>query len=349
MRKKNLITILLIFIIASSFFVVYGLNNNAVPGLLVGYGIQVENDYAYVSHNDGVEIINIENKDKPKVVGNIDYTDGGFGFRVIGDLVFLSADSYGLAIVNVSDPVSPIVVSETDFGVLVRKIAILDDLAFIILASNSLRILNISDPSSPSHIASFASPQSDQYTGVVVSGETLFIADRGRGVDVVNISQPSAPTLIRSISEASTFAIYTNGDLLFVSKHGAGIAWYDVSDLSNIVRVGSHFETNGEAYGVWGNNTHLYVADLQKGVYCLDISGGSISKINHYYQAAPHGITVLGNYVYLADQDKRLKIFDTELNCLYNGHSITYTIPISLVIITIGLVVYSQIKKRNSE
>ena len=122
-------------------------------------------------------------------MGNIDYTDGGFGIGVKGDLVFLSADSYGLAIVNVSDPASPVLVSETDFGVLVRTIAIQDDLVFIVLASNSLRILNISDPSSPSQIASFTSPQSDQYTGVIVLGETLFIADRGRGVDVVNISQ----------------------------------------------------------------------------------------------------------------------------------------------------------------
>lgn len=121
-------------------------NNLTIPGLLVGYRIQVENDYAYVSHNEGIEIIDIENKEKPRVVGNIYYTGGGFGFWIEGDLVFLSADSYGLTIADVSDPALPVIVSETDFGETVLSVTVQDDLAFLILALGSLAILNISNP-----------------------------------------------------------------------------------------------------------------------------------------------------------------------------------------------------------
>ena len=121
-------------------------------------------------------------------------------------------------------------------------------------------------------------------------------------------------------------------------------------NLNSPVLKGTHQEPYGEAYGVWGNSTHLYIADLQKGAYCLNIAeGSSISKIFHYLEAAPHDITVEGNYVYLADQDYRFMIFDDHLNCLYAGHIISYVIPIILAVFSVGIIICSRIyiKKKN--
>ena len=351
MKKINLLTGVMVLISISSFIVVYALNNNAVPGRTVGYRIYVESDYAYVTHNDGIEIISTENKQEPNVVGNVDLNDGAWGIEKEGDLFYIAAASNGLVIANVSNPETPIIISQTSVEGGALNIAFQNELAFVLLGSNTMVIFNVTDPSSPIRVATYTNSQASDYRDVIISGETLFIADAGRGVDILNVSQPSTPSLINTIITTAPIALFKHDDVLFLGCHGVGVKWYNVSDLTSPVVKGNYQEFQGEAYGVWGNSTHLYVADLQKGVYCLNIAEGSpVSKSFHYLKAAPHGVSGYGNYVYLADQDFRFMIFDDHLNCLYTGHIISYVIPIIIAVISVGIITYSRIsikKKKN--
>ena len=351
MKKKNLLIGIMILISISSFIIVYALNNNAIPGRTVGYRIYVESDYAYVTHNDGVEIINTENKQHPNVVGNVDLNDGAWGLQKDGDLLYIAAASNGLVIANVSNPEAPIIISQTSVEEAALNLAFQNGLAFVLLGSNTLDIFNVTDPDSPFRIATYTPMQASDYRDVIISGETVFIADAGRGVEILNVSQPSTPSLINTIITSAPIALFKHEDLLFLGCHGAGVKWYNVSNLTSPVLKGTHQEFQGEAYGVWGNSSHLYVADLQKGVYCLNITeGSSVSKIFHYLEAAPHGISGEGNYVYLADQDYRFKIFDDHLNCLYAGHIISYVIPIIIAVISVGIIIFNKIpiKKKSN-
>ena len=207
-----------------------------------------------------------------------------------------------------------------------------------------MKIINVTDPSSPYSVATYTSTQARDYRDIIISGDSVFIADGGRGVEILNVSQPSTPSLLTTIFTSAPIALFKHEELLFLGCHGVGVKWYDVSNLTSPVLKGSYREIDGEAYGVWGNSTHLYVADLQKGVYCLDISEGSHAyKIFHNLEAAPHDITGEGNYVYLGDQDYRLKIYDDHLNCLYEGHIISYVIPIIITVISVGIIICSRI------
>ncbi len=345
MKKINLLIGLMILISISGLIFIYALNNNAIPGRTVGYRIHVNSDYAYVSHNDGVEIINIENKQKPSVVGNVDLNDGAWGIEKDGDLLFLAGASNGLVIANVSNPEAPIIISESTYlGGSVTNIAFQNGLAFILLSSNIMEIINVTNPSSPSRVATYTSTQASDYRDIIISGETIFIADGGCGVEILNVSQPSTPSLLNTIITSAPIALFKHEDLLFLGCHGAGVKWYDVSNLTSPVFTGTYRELYGEAYGVWGNSTHLYVADLQKVVYYLNITEGSaVSKIFHYLEAAPHDITGWGNNVYLGDQDYRLMIFDDHLICLYAGHIISYVIPIIFAVLSLGIMICSRI------
>ena len=344
MKKKNLLIVVMVFLSVTSFIFVYAANNNAIPGRTVGYRIYVESDYAYVTHNDGVEIINTENKQHPNVVGNVDLNDGAWGIEKEGDLFYIAAASNGLVIANVSNPEAPVIISQTTIVGGALNLAFRNGLAFVLLGSNSLAIFNVTNPSLPFRIATYTSSQASDYRDIIISGETLFIADAGRGVEILNVSQPSTPFLVNTISTSAPIALFKHDDVLFLGCHGVGVKWYNVSDLTSPVVKGSYQEFQGEAYGVWGNSTHLYVADLQKGVYCLNIAEGSpVSKIYHYLEAAPHGISGYGDYVYLADQDSRFMIFDDHLNCLYAGHIISYVIPIIISVVSAGIIIYSRI------
>nr|QEE18090.1 LVIVD repeat protein [Candidatus Prometheoarchaeum syntrophicum] len=334
----------MILISISSFIIVYAFNNNIIPGRTVGYRIYVESDYAYVTHNDGVEIINTENKQKPNVVGNVDLNDGAWGIEKDGDLFYIAAASNGLVTADVSNPEAPIIITRTAIEGGALNLAIKNGLAFVLTGSNTIAIYNVTDSSSPFRIATYTSSQASDYRDVIISGDALFIADAGRGIEILNVSQPSTPSLLNTIITSAPIAIFKHDNLLFLGCHGAGVKWYNVSNLISPVLKGSYLEPYGEAYGVWGNSTHLYVADLQKGVYCLNISEGNyVTKIFHNLEAAPHDITGEGNYVYLGDQDYRLKIYDDHLNCLYEGHIISYVIPIIIAVISVGIIIYSRI------
>ncbi|TFH29926.1 MAG: hypothetical protein E4G98_02990 [Promethearchaeota archaeon] len=345
-KIKLLIGVSLLISIAS-FGIIYGINTKIIHTIVVGYRVHVESDYAYVSHNDGIEIINIEDKDRPYVVGNVDTSEVAFGIDKDGDLLYTGSETNGLVIANVSDPRTPIIYSETSYNGAPFNLAFQDSLVFLLLTSNTVEIVNVSNPRAPYHVATYASPQAYDYRDLVVSGEILFIADAGRGVEIVNISQPTNPILLNTILTSAPIAIFKHENLLFLGCHGVGVKWYDVSNLDSPVLKGAYQELYGEAYGVWGNTTHLYVADLQRGTYCLNITEGSpVSKMYSYSEAAPHDITGGENYVYLADQDFRLKIFDSHLTCLYNGHKRGYGIPIGLTIVTLGIAMYAIVKTK---
>lgn len=342
-KKINLLIGTLVILSLCSFFIPYALNNNVIPGYTVGYRVYADNEYAYVSHNDGVEIIDIQNNQHPDVVGNVDLSDGTWGIEKDGDLLYLAGASHGLVIANISNPKSPIICSETIFTGATLNIAYQNGFAYLLSSSNILEIINVTDPQSPVRLGTYASPQAIDYRDVIISGDTIFIADGSRGVEIVNVSLPSAPSLIRTLSTSAPIALHKYEDLLFLGCHGVGVKWYDVSDLTSPVLQGTYREPDGEAYGVFGNSTHLYVADLQKGAFCLDITEGHlVSKLFHYSEAAPHDITGWGNNVYLGDQDRRFLAFDDQLTCLYTGHRVGYGVPIALAIISLGFLLYNQ-------
>lgn len=343
MKKTRLLKVILLIVCICSYVIVYALNHNAIPGATVGYEIVVDEKYAYISTNDGVEIVDIVNKRSPVVVGTVEIDEMGFGFAVDENLMYVADSSSGLVIADVSDPSAPSIISDTGFAGGALHLAYQDDLVFL-MDWNSIRIVDASDPQNPALLVTYTSPQAQDYRDVLVSGDLLYIADGSRGVEIVNTSIPDAPTLAATIITQAPIALHKHQDMLYLGCHGAGVKWYDVSNIHSPILMGSFQEPGGEAYGVWSNDSHLYVADLQRGIYSLDIRGIP-SKIHHNYDTAPHDITGDDKHVYLGDQDYRLKIFDKQLNCLYKGHMVGYGVPVVLSLISVAILLPPYVQR----
>ena len=344
MKKLKIIIGLSLIITVCMFSFVLAVNQKKIPGYTVGYRIFADNEHAYVSHNDGVEIINIENSKNPKIIGNIEYGDGAFGVEKHGDFLYIAGWSEGLVIVNISDPKQPTISSKTRYGGAAHMLTYQDDLVYVLLNSNEVKIMNVSNPFSPVILSTYTSSQARDYRDIKVIENIVFIADAQRGIDILNASIPSSPISLNTISISAPIALYIHETNLFIGCHGIGVKWYDISNLTVPILKGSYQEPGGEAYGVWGNATHLFVADLQKGTYCLTITEGGLSKMCQYEGPAPHDISSSGEMIYLADQDFRLMIFDTNLKCLYDGHKKGYWLPIVCAIITVSLIIFTQIR-----
>ncbi|MHA2204148.1 MAG: hypothetical protein ACW991_10710, partial [Candidatus Hodarchaeales archaeon] len=113
-----------------------------------------------------------------------------------------------------------------------------------------------------------------------------------------------------------------------------------------------YYKLGGEAYGVTGNTTHLYVADLQKGVYILNITDPShLIEISEYSNAAPHDIFWNDNEIFLADQDKGLIILDEHLEPLYAGFPRDLSLQLFLIgaTLVVGLILPVYWYRRHKE
>jgi hypothetical protein len=125
--------------------------------------------------------------------------------------------------------------------------------------------------------------------------------------------------------------------LILLGCHRYGVYIFDISTPHSPTQLGKYYKLGGEAYGVTGNTTHLYVADLQLGAYLLNITDPSNpTELVSYSNAAPHDIIFDGINVYLADQDKQLIILDEHLDPLYSG--LPRDISLQLVLIGVTFV-----------
>ena len=132
--------------------------------------------------------------------------------------------------------------------------------------------------------------------------------------------------------------IYEN--MLFLACHANGVKIFNITNPTLPVSLSSFPKTNGEAYAVTGNRTHLYVADLQLGVYLLNITDlFHPVEIIHNEYGHPHDITFDGEFIYLADQDRKFIILSSELDTLFSGYTIpSFQIPIIIIVMMIVVI-----------
>ncbi|MHA2244007.1 MAG: LVIVD repeat-containing protein [Candidatus Hodarchaeales archaeon] len=326
-----LVTLIFLDILAVFFLPQVGL------GGLVAYSVCVEGDHAYVTGNNGVTILNVNDPSQPEVISALSTNDGAFGIAVENEAAFVASSGDGFVIANVSNPVHPTLIWKSGSGGTV-ELCVNDSLAYVTDSSSEIRIYNYSNPSLPFEIGFYYNR--GRGSSVAVYRDILFLGEPNSGLKVINITDPTSPHDMNIVSGTrGIMDIYLHNNLIFLACHANGVKILNVSSQIPTL-IGSFIKSEGEAYGVSGNNTHLYVADLQLGAYLLNITNPSQpTELASYGNAAPHDIYFEDKTIYLADQDKRLIILNQHLEPLFAGFP--RDIKLQLLLIGITLVVGS--------
>jgi hypothetical protein len=339
-RKRYKIPgILVLASLICSIALIYYISENSLPGVTfnVGYDVYVDNNYAYISNNDGIAIYDVTNPKDTKRVGSLDIEDGAFGIIVKEGIAYCAGDSSGFIIADVSDPRNPVKLGQYSDGGSAIGVAVSGNFAYVTDTADGLEIIDMSDVSDPTKAGQF-------FTGgwpcIYISEDIAYYGDNS-GLRAINVSIPDSPLQISRPSNVGVLDIHVHEDLLFMASHQHGVRIYNISDPRAFVQLGQ-FTDVGESYGVSGNATHLYVADLQEGAQLIDISDPSApQKIKEYTDTVPHDIFYDGEYVYLADQDRALIILDYDLKGIYSDSAIPGLrfIPASdIAILGLGLI-----------
>lgn len=149
---------------------------------------------------------------------------------------------------------------------------------------------------------------SGQIKAVDIVGNYAYI---GQGQDflILDISNSSSPALVSKITTEDIISeVKVSGNYAFLADGKNGLLIFDISNSSSPVLKGNYDNATG-AYDISGN--YVYVAAGDKGLLILDINNTSSPVLKGSYDTGGYasGVSVLGNYTYIADWDNFL-IFD---------------------------------------
>jgi len=148
-------------------------------------------------------------------------------------------------------------------------VAVEANYAYVADGNKGLRIIDISQPSQPTEIGFY---DTNGYArDVFLSGDYAFVADLQGGLRVIDVSNPDQPVEVGFYQNCYANGVVAQGDYAFVAGGPRGLRVIDVSQPTQPKEVG-FYDTGGSAYNVTVSGNSAYVADVNDGLYILDIS-----------------------------------------------------------------------------
>ena len=309
-----------------------------ITGSSVGYDVDIDGNYAYITDNKGYIVVDIENPTKPKKIGEFELTEAAFGIFVKDNIAYVAAGGYGLYITDISNPASPILLGHEYSEGICNNVFVAGDYAYVSNYDYGLQIFSIEDLANPVKITEYS--YYGRADAIVVKEDCAYLACPNSGVVLLNITTLSSPQAIKTLHNtggAKDLRIYQN--LLFVGCYSSNVLVFNISNPSDPIQLGIHSDYDGgEAQGVVGNSTHLYVAD-NFGVEYLDITNlPIISKVAEYRRriSSAHDIDFSGNYLIVAGGNIRgSTVFEVSQTQKTSFIGIYVGIPIAVIVVAI--------------
>lgn len=147
--------------------------------------------------------------------------------------------------------------------------------------------------------------------GVGVSGNYVYLAEGGAGLEVIDVSDPANPRRVGRYDDTRGYArdVTVSGNYAYVAYDYAGLEVIDVSNPGNPKRVVG-YDTRGYAEAVAVSGSYAYVVGDRRwtgsnyvGFFeVVDVSNpANPQRAGGYTGLAAGGVAVSGNYAYVAD------------------------------------------------
>lgn len=183
-------------------------------------------------------------------IGQVANVPDGYDVHVdeAKEIAYLSAGYSGVYIFNVTDPTNPIELSHIPSANIpgqgagyAHQFLIQDDIMFVGDGIGGIKIIDCSDPSNPVVMKQFV----DGYAwSARISGDDLFIPhgyfDVSGEISVVNVTDLTNPIILEhSPTDGAASDIEIQGNFAYVSSSYAGFTVFDVSNHSNLTKIGN--------------------------------------------------------------------------------------------------------------
>jgi len=231
----------------------------AITGLSYVWDLDLFGDILVIGTNTGLAsyrigmLANLENNFYLNAFTGIEVLD----VRVVGDIAYVAAGSYGLITLNVRDPSNPTLLDQDIVGLTPNYYKVFVKGTFVYVADygNGFRVYDVRDPTNIKQIGY----RPLAYTlDVFIAGDIAYIADGPFGVFIYNISDPfNIPSPYANIPGfTNVTSVWVQGQELYVAEDTDGtlkpvLFIYDLTDISTPVLLGSETE--------WSRIKNIYV------------------------------------------------------------------------------------------
>jgi hypothetical protein len=297
----------------------------------------------------GMVIADLANSAEPQQISSLESKGEVRRMAVSGSLA--AAVSNGdLMLFDISDPADPVEITTLETTRNIRDLDLANDHAY--LADEGLRILDLTDPGSPQELGTMAlagaelihvsgtqvvsvsradglrvinagdptSPVSLGQLdidfgphGLIVSGETAYVAEYGAGLHIFDLSTPVAPVEVGMLPFSSVdHALAIAGDLLFIGDHGHGVRVLDITDPLAPTEVGQHTQARFfSGLGVAGNL--LGIASIYDGFLVVDVTdptSPTTVATSAMARISEADAEAVGNLVVITEEQAGVEVFD---------------------------------------
>jgi len=308
--------------------------------------IRIEGDYAYVaSKEEGFYIVDISDPSQMVIRGFILIT-GAEDLSVSGDYVVIASGEDGFTVINISEPASPRIVGSrktTD----ANSVDIENNYIYIGDGIKGVKIYSLENPKRPPRV--YFNDQYEAYD-VTVSDHKLYISSGDQGLNIFDISNPEYPEKIGSFEGIEILSSEIQGNYCYSASGEGGLNILDISNPAEPSFCSNYKTENAQSLMLADNHVMIadgegglldidvtdpyrpesfesmdltfstsvdvsenliLVAD-RSGLYTVEsFQHGQSFKISELEtEGDANSITIMGNYLYIADHSKGFVIVD---------------------------------------
>jgi len=261
--------------------------------LVLGERNMVIQDGRIFLANGNQGLLIVDASAQPTLTGRFDAPLPGADWDVVtdNDIAYVIADSLGLYSIDVSNPAEPrqlgLDISRIPGLRTPRGVAINGQFAYIADVNNGFSVYDISDPSNLKELSRVEKPQG--MTDVAVSGNYAYVSieqhekRENRGMLVFDISNRSGPSQVAFVNtDHSSMAIAAQGNYAYLPEYielvetgqPSDFFVFDISSPADPVEAG-RVDTSANApiaMDIAVNGNYVYIGDQMKGLRIFDIS-----------------------------------------------------------------------------
>ncbi len=294
--------------------------------------VAVEDNLAFAIGRGALHILDITDRAKPRVVGNLSGLGSVRQIAVRNGIAFITSRQDGLFIADVSDSVRPRLLAHYDTIEFATGVAVSGDVLFVACRNYGVELIDVSKPDRPSHLSTVRTGEAQS---VVARNGLLYVGVWAQSeVVVVDVRNPWQPAVVsRTALDGYGDGVDVNGDYLYVATghhsrettrrkpgdpgfgHGHGLEIFDIKDpfhpkFVSRVKFPPLYEIGNDMWSVVVSGRYAFVADTYNGAFIVDVVKPADSKIVGHVQLPlvekrgkrgfVGGLAVVKDHVYLA-------------------------------------------------